>query len=190
VQQNHGDQVGDGSINIGIGDFRSANIHVGSEYKPIDLEKISIKRHFLFKKPIVNCGNLSTFGVITGLSSVAGLYVTLFQNFPTGSISSWSFLFLFSFLVGGISFLTSRIIKNRKFEAFLFHKYYIELGPEDGIFITSFTAVCPWCGSKMSLFSRGGGDEGPIEDYFVCVRRPSQHEILLDPTELPDIGVE
>ncbi|HET6420928.1 MAG TPA: hypothetical protein VFG19_12260 [Geobacteraceae bacterium] len=183
---NHGSQSGDGSINVGVGDFRGANVNVGGDGKPtFTPEQMGIIRHPVLNGCSIKSESLNTFGIVTGLASVIGLYFTLFQ-FPQPQYSSWSALFLFSFAIAVTSFLISVVLKKRKFEHFFFRKYYLEAGTQGGIYLNRFTAICPWCGSKMNLRNIGP-KYGPRNDLFICERNPKQHTILLDPTVLPEI---
>jgi hypothetical protein len=125
------------------------------------------------------------FGVLTGIASLLGLYFTLFQAFPHSKYASWSSLFLFSLIIAVIFVIISPVLRRRKFEHFS-GKYYLEISTKGRVHLNSFTAICPWCGSKMNLCNVGPKD-GPRDDLFVCERNPRQHTILLDPTLLPDI---
>jgi hypothetical protein len=184
---NHGSQTGNGSINIGVGDFRGANVNVSGTQKPtFTAEEMNIKRHPVLGGRSIKSENLGTFGAITGLASLAGLYFTLFQAFPQQKYTSWSALFYFSFAIAATSFVTSVALKKRKFESFIFRSQYIEIGNQGGLYLNKFTATCPWCGSNMNLRNIGPKD-GPRDDLFICERNPRQHTVLLDPTALPDI---
>ena len=187
MHDNHGPQSGDGSLNVGVGDFRGANVNINANGKPVfNAEQLAIKRHPVFGGRRVESKTLKTFGIVTGIASLVGLYVTLFQPFPQPQYSTWSTLFLFSLAIAATSFLVSVVLRIRKFEHFLFRKYYLEVGTREGIYLNRFTAVCPWCGSRMNLRNIGPKN-GPREDLFFCERNPRQHTILLDPTVLPDI---
>lgn len=187
AHDNHGSQSGDGSINVGVGDFRGASINVGSGGKPtFTPEQMGLTRHPALGGRSVKSESFNIFGIVTGVASLIGLYFTLFQAFPYPKYSSWSTLFLFSFAIAVTSFLISIVLKRRRFENFLFRKYYLEFGTQGGIYLNSFTAICPWCGSRMNLRNVGPKD-GPRDDMFICERNPKQHTILLDPTVLPEI---
>jgi len=187
VYKNNGSQSGDGGINVGVGDFRGANVNVGGGGKPtFTPEQMGVTRHPAFGGRSVKSESLGTFGIVTGIASLVGLYLTLFQAFAQPIPSSWSTLFLFLFAVAMTSFVISRVLKRRKFENFLLRKYYLESGTQGGLYLTSFTATCPWCGSRMNLRNVGPKD-GPRDDMFICERNPRQHTILLDPTVLPEI---
>jgi hypothetical protein len=184
---NHGSQSGDGSINVGVGDFRGANVNIGGNGRPIFTpEQMGITRHPALGGRSIKSKNLNTFGIVTGIASLVGLYFTLFQAFPQPHTSSWPTLFLFSFAIATTSFLISAVLKRRKFEHFFFRKFYLEAGTQGGVYLNSFTAICPWCGSIMNLRNIGPKD-GPHDDLFICERNPKQHKILLDPTVLPEI---
>jgi hypothetical protein len=181
---NHGSQSGDGSINVGVGDFRGANVNVGGNGKPtFSPEQMGITRHPAFGGRSVKSESLGTFGVVTGIASLVGLYLTLF---PFPQLSSWSTLFVFAGAIAAASFLISAVLKTRKFDHFLFRKYYLEYGTKGGVYLNSFTAICPWCRSRMSL-QNIGPQNGPRDDMFICERNPRQHTILLDPTVLSEI---
>ncbi|WP_208934500.1 hypothetical protein [Paracidovorax avenae] len=187
AHDNHGSQSGDGSINVGVGDFRGANVNVvGNGEQIFNPEQLGIRRHPALGGRGVKSESLNTFGIVTGVASLVGLYFTLFQAFPQPKYSSWSTLFLFSFAIAATSFLISAVLKRKKFENFLFRKYYLESGTQGGIYLNSFTAVCPWCSSRMNL-RNVGPKHGPRDDMFICERNPRQHTILLDPTVLPGI---
>ena len=147
---------------------------------------MDIRRHQALGGRSVKSESLSTFGIVTGIASVVGLYFTLFQAFPQPQYSSWSTAFIFLFVAAVFSFSVAGVIRKRKFEHFLFRKYYIEAGNQNGLYLSSFTATCPWCQSKMNLRNIGSKD-GPRYDRFVCERNPRQHTIDLDPTVLPEI---
>ena len=184
---NHGSQSGDGSINVGVGDFRGANVNVGGNGKPtFSPEQMRIVRHPTLGGRSVKSEGLNIFGIVTGVASVIGLYFTLFQAFPQPKYSSLSSLFMFSFAIAAFSFVIAAVLRRRKFEHFLFRKYYLEAGTQGGLYLNKFTATCPWCGSKMNLRNVGPKD-GPRDDLFICERNPKQHTILLDPTVLPEI---
>jgi hypothetical protein len=185
---NNSSQSGDSSINVGVGDFRGANVNVGGNGKPIfTIEQMGIKRHPAFRGRIVKNETLNTFGIVTGLVSLIGLYFTLFPAFSQPKYSSWSTLFLFLFIIAIVSFGISVVLNKSKFGCFMFRKYYLEEGSQGGVYLNSFTAVCPWCCSRMNLRSVGSRDE-PNDDWFICERNPKQHKILLDPTHLPRIN--
>lgn len=184
---NHGSQSGDNSLNVGVGDFRGANVNVGGNGRPtFTPEQMEIRRHQAFGGHSVRSESLSTFGIVTGIASVAGLYFTLFQAFPQSKYASWSTAFMFLFGIAAFSILVAAVIRKRKFEHFLFRKYYIEAGNRNGLYLSSFTATCPWCQSKMNLRNVGPKD-GPRYDRFICERNPRQHTIDLDPTVLSEI---
>lgn len=186
ARDNLGDQSGDGSINVGIGDFRGANVMVTNGRPTFTPEQLQVSRHFAFGGRRLKSQGLSTFGVVTGIASLVGLYFTLFQAFPQPKASSWSTVFMFLFGLGVFSFITSFVLQRHKFEPFLFRKYYLEAGAQGGIYVTSFTAKCPWCGTRMNLRNVGPRDS-PRDDRFICERNPRQHTIDLDPTVLEEI---
>ena len=190
-QDNHGFQQGNNSINIGTGNFRNANINVntGDEFS-FTSEQIKIKRYRKFKNPIFKIEkpqNLDIFAIVTGLASLVGLYFTLFT--PLSVPSSWSTFFYFIFAICWLSYflvIIAKVVKQRKFTYFFNRKYYLEMGSEGGVYLTSFAAVCPWCDSRMNLRTVKIL-ENLREDIFICERNPKQHNIELDPTTLPDI---
>ena len=61
------------------------------------------------------------------------------------------------------------------------------MGSKGGIYLTSFTGVCPWCNSKMNLRNVKIA-ENLHEDRFICERNRKQHVIKLDPTVLTEIN--
>jgi hypothetical protein len=186
-QNNSGSQDGDNSLNVGIGDFRGAHVNIGSNGRPVFTpEEMQIIRHPSLGGRSVKGENVSAFGIVTGIGSLIGLYFTLFQAFPSGKSSSWASLFVFFFGIAIISIALSAVLRRRKFERFLFGKYYLERGSKGGIHLSRFTASCPWCGSKMFLRMVGPKD-GPREDHFICERNSQQHTIELDPTILTEI---
>ena len=184
---NYGSQDGDNSLNVGVGDFRGANVNIGGNGKPIFTpEQLQIRRHPALGGRSLKSENLSVFGIVTGVASVIGLYFTVFQAFPQPKNSSWTVLFMFSLAIGAFSFVLAAVLRRRRFENLFFRKYYVEAGNLDGLYLSSFTAVCPWCSSKMNLRNIGPKD-GPRDDQFVCERNPRQHTIDLDPTALSEI---
>jgi hypothetical protein len=184
---NHGTQRGDNSLNVGVGDFRGSNVHIGGDSRPtFTLDQIALERHQKFGGRIVRSQSLGTFGIVTGVASVIGLYFTLFPAFPQPKYSSWSTLFVFSLGLAMFCIVVPVVLRRKKFEPFLFHKYYLEAGSQGGVYLTSFTATCPWCGSQMHLRNIGP-KEGPRDNLFICERNPGQHTINLDPTILSEI---
>ncbi|WP_152530587.1 hypothetical protein [Paraburkholderia dilworthii] len=184
---NNGTQSGDGSVNIGIGDFRGATLNLGNGGKPaFTPEQMAIKRSSVLGGASIKAGTLSVFGIVTGIASIVGLYFTLFQPFSQPRHSSWYALFMFLFMLGTFSFVVAAVLRRKRFEPFLLRKYYLEAGTRDGIYLSSFTATCPWCRSKMRLRNIGPKN-GPRDDRFICERNPRQHTIDLDPTLLPEI---
>lgn len=190
-QNNHGSQEGNNSINIGTGDFRNANLNINASSSPtFTSEEIGIRRHRKFQNPIVTIPesqNLKVFAIISGLASLVSLYFTVFT--PQSMDPSWSTFFLFVFVICIFSILfvlLAKGLRQRKFEPFFHRKYYLEMGSKGGIYITSFTAICPWCNSKMNL-RNVKMRENLSEDRFICKRNPRQHIIELDPTVLTDI---
>lgn len=188
AHDNYGSQSGNHSINVGVGDFRSAHVHVstGDGRTPIHPEQMAIRRHIVFGRRLAPREELGTFSLITGLASLAGVYFTLFQPFPSAKYSSWTMLFLFSLGIATTCFLISVVLKKHRFSHFLFRQLYLELGSRDGVFVTKLTATCPWCNAKMNL-RNVGPKNGPRDDWFVCERNPSQHTVDLDPTALEEI---
>lgn len=77
-QNNSGSQTGDNSLNVGIGDFRGAHVNVGSQGRlTFTPEELQIIRHPLLGGKSVKSENVSTFGIVTGIASLIGLYFTL-----------------------------------------------------------------------------------------------------------------
>ncbi|MCH4583310.1 MULTISPECIES: hypothetical protein [Achromobacter] len=188
-KENYGSQQGNGSINVGVGDFRGANVNIGGARKPtFTSEQIQIKRHPALGGRKIKANSLSTFGIVTGLASLLGLYFSLFSPFSKPISASWSSLFLFSLAIASICFATSGLLKRKKFE-FFFRKYYLECGSREGIYLTSLTATCPWCGSKMKLRNIKSANK-QSQDIFFCERNSTHHTILLDPTFLCEIAEE
>lgn len=184
---NYGSQNGDNSLNVGVGDFRGANVNITGAGRPtFTPEQLVIERHQKLGGRIVKSQNLSVFGVVTGVASIIGLYFTLFQAFPQSKYSSWPTLFLFSFGLAIFCVVVAVVLRRKKFEHILFRKYYLEAGTQGGLYLSSFTATCPWCSSKMNLRNVGPKD-GPRDDQFICERNPRQHTIDLDPTLLSEI---
>lgn len=187
AHDNNGSQSGDGSLNVGVGDFRGATVNVGGAQRPtFTPQQMAIERHPALGGAAVKTETLNVFGVVTGVASLIGLYFTLFQPFAQPQHSSWSMLFVFAFGLAGFSLVVGAVLRRRRFEPFLFRKYYLEAGTEGGIYLSSFSATCPWCRSRMSL-RNVGPKNGPRYDRFVCERNPRQHVIDLDPTLLPEI---
>ncbi len=186
-KDNHGSQSGDGSINVGIGDFRGSRINIGGPERPtINPEKMKIVRHPVLGGRSLKSGSLTTFGVVTGVASLAGLYLTLFSAFPQPKHSSWSALFLFLFAIATMSVVISVVLNRKKFEYFFWRKSYLESGTRGGLYLSRFAATCPWCGAKMNLRNVGPRN-GSRDDMFICERNPKQHTVIFDPTILPEI---
>lgn len=187
---NYGSLSGDGSINVGVGDFRGANVRVGSsggEPPTFTPEELHIVRHPALGGRSIQSERLSAFSIITGICSLVGLYFTLFQAFPRPQHASLGSLFLFTFGLSVSFYVISAVLKRRRFEHLLFRKYYIEAGSQGRLHLSSFTAQCPWCQSRMHL-RNVGPKNGPRQDVFLCERNPRQHTIALDPTALDEIN--
>lgn len=185
AHNNHGSQSGDGSINVGVGDFRGAHVNVGGNGRPtFSPEQVGITRHPALGGRSVKGESL--FGIITGIASIAGLFFALLQEFSQQKYLLWSILFLVFFSIAAVSLFIFKDLKRRKFGHFLFRKYYLEYGTKGGVYLNSFTATCPWCCSRMNL-QNIGPTNGPRVDMFICERNPKHHTILLDPTVLSEI---
>ena len=183
---NHGTQRGDNSLNVGVGDFRGANVNISHNERPtFTPEQLHIERHPAFGGRSLDSNNVSVFGYITGIASLIGLYFTLFQP-PLGGQSSWSTLFMFSFIVAVMAVGMSAVLRRHKFQHFFGSRHYLEISNTGRLRVNRLTAQCPWCGSLMHL-RRVGPKEGPRDDQLICVRNPAQHTVQLDPTVLPDI---
>lgn len=184
---NYGSQNGDNSLNVGVGDFRGANVNITGLGRPVFTpEQLVIERHQKLGGRIVKSQNLSVFGVVTGVASIIGVCFTLFQAFSQSKYSLWFPLFLFLFGLAILCVIVAVVLERKKFEHILFRKYYLESGTKGGLYLSSFTATCPWCSSKMNLRNVGPKD-GPRDDQFICERNPRQHTIDLDPTLLSEI---
>jgi len=96
-------------------------------------------------------------------------------------------ILLFTFAIGAMCSMTAMALKKQRFFHMLFRRFYVEASPNDDVYITSFTATCPWCGTKMNLRNVGPA-KGRRNDVFVCERNPEQHTISLDPTILTDLN--
>ena len=89
-RDNYGSQSGDNSLNVGVGDFRGANVNFGANNPPsFTAEQMKIQRHAALGGRSIESKSLSTFGIVTGIASLVGLYFTLFQAFPHSKYSSW-----------------------------------------------------------------------------------------------------
>lgn len=190
MNDNYGDQRGNSSLNVGQGNFKDANVHVGDvvnnaehKYTP---ENTGLSRHLVIQNKILKRETLSTFSIISGLASIVGLYFSLFPFMNPTLKGNWSFLFIFILVVSTSAFLTSLFLKRHRFISFLFRRYYLELADNNGIFLTKISATCPMCSAKMNLRNIGP-EKGYREDVLICSRNPNQHRIVLDPTVLPDI---
>lgn len=190
MENNFGNQGGNNSVNVGQGDFKGANVHVGnivtSEQKNYTPESTKLARHLVFEKRLVKREVLSVFSILTGLSSLVGLYFSLFPFMNPALEGHWSFLFLFALGVSGSAFLISIFLKRHHFIPFLFRRFYLELSNGGGVYLTKISATCPLCGSKMNL-RNVGLPKGPRDDVLICSKNPSQHRILFDPTVLEEI---
>jgi hypothetical protein len=81
--------------------------------------------------------------------------------------------------------LIAKSLRRSKFMP-LFGQYYAELSNRGNAYLTKFTAICPWCNSKMHLRHFGDKDSEHC-DLLVCIRNPRQHTIDIDHTKLADI---
>lgn len=190
-QNNHGSQQGNQSINIGTGDFRNANLNVSAGSSPtFTPEEMGIRRHRKFRNPIFKIAkaqNLDIFAIFTGLASLISFYFTLFT--PRSMHSSWSTFFWFVLVISLFFWffvMLAKVLKQRKFTYFFNRKYYLEMASQGGIYLTSFTAVCPWCNSKMNL-RNVKITENFHKNCFICERNSKQHIVELDPTTLSEI---
>lgn len=190
MENNFGNQSGDNSVNVGQGDFKGASVHVGNvitnEQKIYTPEDTMLARHLVFEKRLVKREALSIFSILTGLSSVIGLYFSLFPFMNPALKGHWSFLFLFALCVSGSAFLISVFLKRHHFISFLFRRFYLELSDQGGVYLTKIGATCPLCGSKMNL-RNVGPPKGRRDDVLICSKNPNQHRILFDPTVLEEI---
>ena len=190
MDDNSNNQSGNDSLNVGRGDFRHANIHVGDnnyEKPTFTPEQLGVERTIVFGGRLVHRESLNTFGIVSGLASIAGLYFTLFPASPSPLTSSLSTIFMFLFGFAGLSLTTSFFLKKQRFGHFFFRRLYLEAGSNEGVYLTKLFATCPWCSSKMKLINVGPKD-GPRDDVFICERNPKQHRVLLDPTVLEAIN--
>jgi hypothetical protein len=183
---NNGDQSGDNSLNVGVGDFRGANVNINNNERPtFTPEQLHIERHPAFGGRSLDSRSVSVFGYITGAASLIGLYFALFQP-PLGGQSSWSTFFMFSFVVAVMAVVMSAVLRRRKFDHFFGSRHYLEMSQTGRLAVNRMTAQCPWCGSLMHL-RHVGPKEGAREDLFLCERNPRQHTVQLDPTALPEL---
>lgn len=190
MEDNSNHQSGDRSLNVGHGDFRHANIHVGDnnyEKPNFTPEQLGVERKIILGGRLVHRESLNTFGVVSGLASIVGLYFTLFPASQSPTMSSLYSLFLFLFALAGLSLTTAYLLKKQRFGHFIFRRIYLEAGSSDGVYLTKLFATCPWCSSKMKLMNNGPKN-GPRDDVFICERNPKQHRVLLDPTVLEAIN--
>ncbi|HKT30039.1 hypothetical protein [Dyella sp.] len=187
AHDNHGSQSGDHGVNVGVGDFRGAHFQLGNQGRPtFTAEQMQIGRKLLLAGASVQGDNLNTFSIITGLASLAGLYFTLFSPFKQPQYSSLSFAFLFGLGIASTCWLISWVMKKQGFAHFLMGRMYVERAPNGKVFLTTLTAICPWCSSKMAL--RHYAPKGAVPcDFFICEKNPVQHHITLDHTCLPEI---
>ncbi|EKS9887598.1 hypothetical protein BTK96_004612 [Burkholderia pyrrocinia] len=194
TNENTGSQHGDGSLNVGVGDFRGATINVGGGKRSeggeprFTLEQLAVRRIAALGGASIKAERLSVFGIVTGLASLLGLYFTLYSPFAKQKYASWGSLFFFSMVIGAISWVLVVALRRRRFEP-VSRRHFVELGAKGRIHLSTFAATCPWCHSHMNLRSVGPR-EGPRHNEFVCERNPTQHRILLDPTMLPEIDEE
>jgi hypothetical protein len=183
---NNGSQSGDNSLNVGVGDFRGANVNINQSGRPVFTpEVLQIVRHPAFGGLSLQSQNVSIFGIVTGVGGLLGLYTTLFPLSSAVRYSSWSTFFMFCFIVGMSAFVLSVVLRRRRFEH-LFSDKYMEITPSSRIQINRLTALCPWCQAGMRLWTVGP-KEGPKDHQFICQRNPRQHTVELDPTMLPSI---
>lgn len=186
-ENNHNQQSGNGSINVGNGDFRGANLNIhNSNDNLINVDELNIQRIPALGGFTPRVERISIFGFITGLSGIIGLYITIFPLGVIKTYASWSNLFLFLLAIGLLSIVLSFTLKRKKFEGFLFRKIYAELDESNRVHFNKLKATCPFCRTNMNLRTVGPKD-GPYENIFICERNPRQHRVLLDPTLLPEI---
>ena len=186
---NYGSQNGDGNASISVMHISDDVYIVNNEKPTFTSEQLDIMRNSAFGGRNIKTERLNTFTIITGLASIIGLYFALPQPFSQRNHSFGITLFFFFFLliISIVSYLISLTLKKRKFMHLAFRKYYLESCSKNRIYLNKFTAICPWCDSKMNLRNIGSNDE-PRDDLFICERNPKQHTILLDPTMLPEIN--
>ncbi len=160
---NHGSQSGDNSLNVGVGDFRGANVNINHNERPtFTPEQLDIQRHPALGGRSVDSKKVSVFGYITGAASLLGLYFSVFQG-PPRLQSSWPTFFMFAFIVAVASVAVSAALRRRRFDHFLGSRHYLEISKTGRIYVNRLTANCPWCGSGMHL-RRVGPKGGPHDD--------------------------
>ncbi|ENM5764035.1 zinc ribbon domain-containing protein [Vibrio mimicus] len=178
---------GSQSVNTIGSEINNSNIHIGDNINnsnDIDPDLLNLRRDFV-KLPWSEDGMLakrSTFQKLGTWGSLASI-VGLFLPFLTGSFSFQPLVFL-SVAIFGSMLALSVAISRRKFEHLGGLKNF-EISTSGKIYITKISGECPWCGSEMHL--RMGGATGHKEHLLMCIRNPSQHKIVFDPTALPDI---
>ena len=70
-RDNNGSQKGDNSVNVGVGDFRGANVNIGGGGRPtFTPEQMQIQRHLALGGRSVKSESLSVFGIVTGVASL------------------------------------------------------------------------------------------------------------------------
>jgi hypothetical protein len=187
---NHGSQSGNGSINVGNGDFRNANIQIGNQNNQYNqsftAQQIQVERKLLLGGASVQRENLSVFSYVSGLTGIAGLYFTIYSPSRQPHYASWSTAFYFLLAIGVLSWILSMVLKRKSFTYLMVGTIYAEEAPNGRVYLTKLKAVCPWCGSKMTLRHYAPKDATP-RDIFFCERNPIQHNITCDHTFLPAV---
>lgn len=182
-------KTGRESINIGVGNLPSADIHVGDRYEVVREPKDIAYIDRLSTREL-KLGNTSlktswvifsgTIGVLGGMASIVSAFVDL-------GVQS-SFIWYLGLAVFGVSFafLAFGIYLQRfRFLSIDLLNRNLEVSSDGRIFITKVGGSCPKCGSGLRLVKIGPKDNKTT--IVVCSRNPDQHRWGFDPTVLPDL---
>ena len=126
-----------------------------------------------------NRSSIFKLGTWGSIASIIGLGLPYFT-----SLNYLPHLFFIGLGISMSLLMLATVLKRFKFTHFQGLKN-LENGTKDGVYVTKITCDCPWCGSEMKL--RLIGSKNNKENMLLCIRNPSQHRIIFDPTALPDI---
>lgn len=160
------------------------SLHMKGPKPTFSIDELGVTRQLALNGFSVRITSFVKFGVWTG--SVCVTSILLSHLFSQLTFPVPGFLTLLVLGLGMTSLAIAGAMKNKKFEHFLFRRFYLEASQGGRVYISSFTAVCPWCNSHMRLWNVGAKG-GPRDDIFICTRNSRQHTVLLDPTALPEI---
>ncbi|MGR2682403.1 zinc ribbon domain-containing protein [Chromobacterium haemolyticum] len=172
--------IGEGSINVGVGNLPNANIHIGDKIQhgnePIIYE---LNRTGDIKTPVK-----AAWVFIAGAVGFAASILDILSNlgFKAHELLSIKFPPMAIPFIGVI-FVTGAALVRHKFIWLQF--FGLETDRNGFIHIVKLRGTCPHCKSKLSV--RYVGPKNAKEIVAICSRNPDKHRYTFDPTELPEL---